>query len=462
MVHKRAVIGVLVSALIVAGVGIATSASFNARAITVASQEVMTVDSSGTSSDAAITQRQTVLAELVINRRGRNSIISDDGRYAIFGSTATNLVADDTNGYRDIFMRDILNHTTTRISVSTSGIESNGTSTLIDVSANGRYVIFSSTATNLEDGATFDPSVGSTTRTYSYLRDTQLGTTTMIAKTSSGSPVTSTYSTYYYDLTLPKSVSDDGRFVLFESESSSVHPEIQPVSSQDATKLVMLDRRLNTWAPLRSAGGTGLYADSATAMSCDGAFVAQVTSTGVLLHDMRGQASPMLLNAPAAVTANWGSIDISCDGRYIAYVTNDVSWINGESPPYATQIALYDRLTDGVRYVGKNSDGSYITQNGADQKYVGVSVANNGSVSMTFQYDGSNGWGGYATYYRHIVRNGITGEAMNVQSSSTTYSKFAPSISSMGDRVLVLAGDSAYSVPGDTNSKDDLILLNLE
>jgi hypothetical protein len=72
----------------------------------------------------------------------------------VFVSFATNLVAGDTNGKRDIFLRDTQENTTTRISVATDGTEGDNYSTTPSVSADGRYVVFSSYATNLVAGDT--------------------------------------------------------------------------------------------------------------------------------------------------------------------------------------------------------------------------------------------------------------------------------------------------------------------
>ncbi|MBI5097804.1 MAG: PD40 domain-containing protein [Nitrospirae bacterium] len=76
--------------------------------------------------------------------------ISSDGRYVAFESTATNLTADDTNGaIKDIFVRDRNTNETTRVSVSYNGDPVNGASSAPSISSDGRYVAFESTANNL-------------------------------------------------------------------------------------------------------------------------------------------------------------------------------------------------------------------------------------------------------------------------------------------------------------------------
>ena len=75
--------------------------------------------------------------------------ISGDGRYVVFASPATNLVPDDTNGKVDIFLRDLQNGTTTRVSLAASGGQGNGHSNAPTVSTDGRYVAFTSGSSNL-------------------------------------------------------------------------------------------------------------------------------------------------------------------------------------------------------------------------------------------------------------------------------------------------------------------------
>lgn len=98
------------------------------------------------------------------------SAISADGRYVVFASTATNLVLGDNNGWQDIFVRDRKSGTTSRVSIRTGGRQANGDSFGGAISADGRFVGFSSDATNLVAHDTnFTADV--------FVRDRVLGTT---------------------------------------------------------------------------------------------------------------------------------------------------------------------------------------------------------------------------------------------------------------------------------------------
>ncbi len=82
--------------------------------------------------------------------------MSADGRFITFASDASDLVVGDTNGLSDIFLRDMMSGLTTRVSVSSSGTQANAESwpTSASVSDDGRYVVFISSATNLVPGDT--------------------------------------------------------------------------------------------------------------------------------------------------------------------------------------------------------------------------------------------------------------------------------------------------------------------
>src|SRR5919198_1762863 len=88
------------------------------------------------------------------NQDSELASISADGRYVAFASLSDNLVPGDTNGSSDIFVRDRVTGTTERVSVSSAGREGNANSGLLNgmagpsISADGRYVVFDSEASN--------------------------------------------------------------------------------------------------------------------------------------------------------------------------------------------------------------------------------------------------------------------------------------------------------------------------
>ena len=83
------------------------------------------------------------------NGTSARATISADGRFVVFESTASNLVANDTNGLADIFVHNRQMGVAERVSVGAMGIQGNGISNEPSISADGRYVVFISAANNL-------------------------------------------------------------------------------------------------------------------------------------------------------------------------------------------------------------------------------------------------------------------------------------------------------------------------
>ncbi len=135
--------------------------------------------------------------------------ISGDGNVIAFWSDASNLVAGDLNLQRDIFVRDRAAGTTVRISVSSTGVEANGPSSRPSVSDDGRYVAFHSDASNLVAGDTnFAADV--------FVHDLLTGITEVISKDSAG--------VLSNALSSVPSISGDGRYVSYRSLASNLVP----------------------------------------------------------------------------------------------------------------------------------------------------------------------------------------------------------------------------------------------
>jgi Tol biopolymer transport system component len=139
--------------------------------------------------------------------------ISADGRYVAFTSLATNLIGHDTNRAYDIFVRDLKTHKTRRVSVSSSGRQGNGDagSPYATISADGRFVAFVSYASNLVGGDTN----GRYGRDV-FVRDRKTGKTRRVSVSSTGHQGNAGSGSY-----IP-SISADGRFVAFDSDASNL------------------------------------------------------------------------------------------------------------------------------------------------------------------------------------------------------------------------------------------------
>ena len=110
-------------------------------------------------------------------------VVSGDGRFVAFWGFGDDLVPDDTNEATDVFVLNRLTGVTERVSVSTAGEEGNENSVVADISADGRFVAFLSMSTNLDDldisGIVF-PNIAL------FVRDRTLGTTRRASVSSTG------------------------------------------------------------------------------------------------------------------------------------------------------------------------------------------------------------------------------------------------------------------------------------
>lgn len=183
-----------------------------------------------------------------------NPQISADGRFVAFHSNAGDLISGDTNGTNDIFVYDRNNDTMTRISVHSDGSQANGQSFNADISDDGRYVAFESSADNLinTDNNGFNDI---------FVRDRQRGETTRVSVDSSGAEAN--------DTSFSPAISGDGRYVAFISPASN----LVPGDSGTSLDVIVHDRETDeTTSP--TVGETEFFDPATPVISTDGSKVA--------------------------------------------------------------------------------------------------------------------------------------------------------------------------------------------
>ena len=222
--------------------------------------------------------------------------ISADGRYVAFASSASNLVLNDGNGFDDVFVRDRVAGTTERVSIRFDGsIAGNSSSGEPSISADGRFVAFHSSASNLvlDDGNSFIDV---------FVRDREAGTTELVS-IRDGSNLGSTDN---LDSSNP-SISADGRVVAFLS-----------LELNDVTILHVSvhDRETGTTLGFNIRGGSGAGISSGPSISADGRFVA-IHRFSLYVFDREE------LTITQTVLSSDGSASISDDGRFVAYEAID-------------------------------------------------------------------------------------------------------------------------------------------
>ncbi|HEV7535086.1 MAG TPA: calcium-binding protein, partial [Acidimicrobiia bacterium] len=187
-----------------------------------------------------------------------------------YQSTATNLVSSDANGtVTDVFMRDLDTGQTTLISTNAAGAQSDKATDSPSISADGRWVSFDTKATNFnpaDAGGDIDV----------YVKDLQTGAIDQASVQSGGAQATGTNGST--SVGADSTISSDGRFVAFWSDASSLVPGDTNGSScatPPCTDVFVRDRVANTTTRVTSTNGVQGDEDSySPALSNDGRFVA--------------------------------------------------------------------------------------------------------------------------------------------------------------------------------------------
>ena len=202
---------------------------------------------------------------------------SADDRLMTLESFASNLVPGDTNSVRDVFTHDLANGRTTRVSVSSSGAQENEESFAPSISANGRFVAFTSAATNLVPG-------DKNGFVDLFVRDLRTGITQLASVSSTGVQGNG-------DSSNSKGISADGRFIAYRSFASN----LVPGDTNGAADVFLLDR---------STGKT---------------IRASVSSTGAQATVAPGAANPL----------DQGNAALSADGRWVVFLSTATNLVPG-------------------------------------------------------------------------------------------------------------------------------------
>lgn len=204
----------------------------------------------------------------------RGMWISGDGNTVTFQSSASNLVPNDTNGAFDVFVRDLLTNTTTRVNVASDGTQALGGDPTeygnASLSYDGRYVSFDETATNLVPGDTNGAPD-------TFVHDRVTGRTERVSVASDGTQANSFNGN--------QMISGDGRYVLFGTVSSNLFPNDKNGTDFDIVMSAVLRPVIDSVTPASVARGTSAtltvhgawFGDNMVAKVGDGIDVAVVS-----------------------------------------------------------------------------------------------------------------------------------------------------------------------------------------
>jgi hypothetical protein len=269
-----------------------------------------------------------------------NAMISGNGRYVVFNSQASDIVSGDDGVYNDIYVRDLQTATTTKVSVNTNGGNANGDSAWPAITADGRYVSFSSTAGDLVAGDLGAEDI--------FVRDLQTGTTTLVTVTTDGLAPSSN--------SFLSAISDDGRFVAFESFANNLVPGDTGSHGLD---IFVRDRTLGTTTGVTTS--LEQFASSgAPAISSDGRYIAFDSNSTELDNENTSDQDIFVYDRTtgtterASVSSSGGDNDggfsntaaISNDGRYVAFQSRAADLVTDDTNG-SMDIFIRDR-SDGV------------------------------------------------------------------------------------------------------------------
>lgn len=292
--------------------------------------------------------------------------LSADGRFVVYHSAASNLVAPglDPNGLTDVFVYDRQTGTNALVSRAFGGGAANGESFTPVTSADGRFVAFASYATNLLASPTGD---GSTSAI--YLRDLQLGTTELVSKAYGGG--------FPNGLSFLSAISDDGQVIAFASRASDL---LAPGDDTNLDQDVFVYDRVADAIERISVFSNGAEAPTpgngaSLTITGDGRFVAFQSDQGFDPTDTNGIADIYLRDRVLGTTellsvayAGGGAGNaarvsgISADARYIAFTSCDsgTQLAPGKDTNDQCDVFVRDRIRRTTERVSVASDGSQI------------------------------------------------------------------------------------------------------
>lgn len=358
------------------------------------------------------------------NGASNNPAISADGRYVAFASEATNLVVGDTNGFSDIYVVDTLTGTISLASVTTAGVQANGSNFKPSISADGRYVVFESSATNLVSPAT---TFGVT---HIYLRDRTSGTTVLVDQSTGGAVANGS--------SLEAAISADGTAVAFASDATNLAGGdgngVRDIFVRSITAATTIRVSVST------AGTEGNSASHAPSISSTGRFIAfgstasnlvagdtnavsdifvydrDVSASGTFdtpgnsaTHRVSVSTAGAEATDPSGAGFRLGSVNpsISSDGRYVTFASLANNLAVGDSGGQ-TQTLTVDNAGTGyatvptVTLTGGGGTGATAVATVSGGFVTSVTITNPGSgytSAPTVGFTGGGGSGAAAAAY---------------------------------------------------------------
>ncbi|MCX5204002.1 hypothetical protein OG897_21440 [Streptomyces sp. NBC_00237] len=355
--------------------------------------------------------------------------ISRDGRYVVFASAAANLVPGDTNNASDIFLRDLTQGTTVRVSTRADGSQADGPSTDPTISADGSHIGFSSDAANLAPGATGG-------RTHGYVKNLRTGAVERVNDAVAPG----------YDTSSGVQLSADGRYAAFQAARSEYSYE-----PDQHSRAYRLDRTTGKTVRVSAPSTAQVQrAVKSLSISGDGKRVAyQFFSPHPAQGDwsdihVRDVPTGKLYEAdkpPAGATSDGQSEDaqLSADGRHVVFHSLDSRLTPGDTNK-AHNVHIRDLTTNAVRRIDAASKADHTSAGAlsADGRYLAFNTSTAGDTSYVGRVQ-----------LRDLKTGATRLISANTAGAPSKDGAYGSAISGDGTRV-VFGSYSSDLVPGDT------------
>lgn len=366
------------------------------------------------------------------NNGSNGCSMTPDGRFVVFTSSASNLIASDTNGFDDVFVYDVATAVVERASVSSSGTEGSSSSNSPSISADGRFVVFTSFAPDLV-------AADANNAVDVYLRDRLLGTTERISEAAGGGDADS--------FSFAAQVSGDGRFVAFTSFATNLVAN----DTNGHRDVFVHDRQLGTTERI-SESAQGVEGDAPSggnafqpAISFDGRYVAFASvASNFVPNDTNSFADLFVrdraLGTIERVTGLGGaepdgdsaSASMSADGRFVVFLSDASNLVAGDTNA-TFDVFVWQRETGVVERASVATSGaegslsSWFPSISADGRFVTFTTA-----SSELDPNDSNGLAD--AYVRDRLSQTTYRESLDTGAGEFTTASTFPTITRIGTR----------------------------
>ncbi len=363
--------------------------------------------------------------------------VSPNGRYVVFTSEATNLVTGDTNNAADVFLRDNQTGVTERVSVADNESQAQLGGYGGQVSADGRYVAFSSDSANLV-------STDTNISTDVFVRDRVAGTTIRVSRgaTEGNGP------------SYLQSMTPDARFIVFTSDADNL---IGTADQNFSTDVFLRDRTLGKTerVSVASDGTEGDLDSSGGSISDDGRYVTFISNASnfdpndsgiyadVFVRD-RNVAAPLTTRLTALPNADEADADssnalISGDGKVVAFDTDATNLLsqpdnNLTTDVYAKVLAtgVTERISTGLGNTD-STDYNFVSGISDDARFVLFQSGASNLVTSTLKAVSNS-----------FVRDRSSGSTVLGATSQAQGEPSDPNVSNAGSFPNAISGDGRY------------------